>query len=149
MGHSTEYTGTLMFRDELTASQIAAANKIFGEDTRDHAEWDKFRISGSYMYHIHLDFNDDYTGILWDGGEKTNDLEESINLFLNVMEDIGKPVTLLDGEIFAQGEEATDRSWIQMRDNVATIVEIIVTGRKVECPHCGSDFLIDMEEDDG
>jgi hypothetical protein len=152
MGYSTEFSGTVYFENELTASQIAAINGIFNEDIRQHPEWVPLLDASdenTYLNYVALEFNKDFTGIEWDGSEKTNGMVEFLNLIRNYMESIGKPIVYKDSEMFAQGEEATDRWWVKVENNVARGVTITVTGRKVECPHCESEFLIDMEETDG
>lgn len=147
MGYHTEFTGTLYFKNELTASQITAMSAIFGEDFREHPEWSKFLEpdAGSYVSWIDLQFNDDFTGIEWSGSENTYDLASCINLIVNYMESIGKPIIFEDGKIFAQGEEATDRWWLTVKNNVAKVINITVTGKNITCPSCGEQFLVDIE----
>ena len=66
----------------------------------------------------------------------------------NYMEGMGKPIEFEDGEMFAQGEEATDRWKLVVKDNCAKELKIAVTGRCVECPECGNEFLIDLETEE-
>lgn len=41
MEYNTTFTGELKFVEEATASQLAALNAMFGEDCRDHPEWEE------------------------------------------------------------------------------------------------------------
>lgn len=152
MGYSTEFSGTIYFKHELTASQIAAIEKFFGADMREHPEWKEFmglQDPNGWLNYIPLEFNDSYSGLQWDGSEKASGVVEFLNLIRNYMYSIDKPIVYKDGEIFAQGEEATDRWWVKVEDNTAKAVDIVVTGRTVECPNCEHEFLIDLEEENG
>lgn len=147
MGYSTDFSGTIYFEDELTASQIVTMGTILGNDMRDWPELKEHLDpdADEYLSHIDLCFNDDFTGIEWDGTEKSHGLPDFINMIRNYMESIGKPITFQDGEMFAQGEDATDRWRLVVDGNVAKKVVITVTGREVECPHCEETFFIDLE----
>jgi hypothetical protein len=103
MGYTTEFTGELLFTTELTASQIVYLNTILGEDCRDHADWET-----SGLYALDLELNDDFTGIRWDGSEKTYDMDQLVNVVIRLMRKKW-PEFSLRGELLARGEEWSDR----------------------------------------
>lgn len=119
MGYDTNFKGELKFTNELTAKQIARLQTFLGEDCREHPEWNRNDITW-----IDLEFTKDFSGIRWNGSEKTYDLAEKINLIINEMQkefpDFG-----LKGELLAQGEDINDRYYIIMQNNKAIISEIV------------------------
>jgi len=102
MGYNTVFSGSLTFVPELTSSQLAKVESFFGEDCRDHPEWD-----ADDMTFIDLELTNDYAGMQWNGDEKTYDLVEKINLIIRHMRAVVPNFTVA-GEMFAQGEEIGD-----------------------------------------
>ena len=139
MGYSTDFTGELTFVNDPTAKQLAKLKSFMGEDCRDHPEWG----SKNYTY-IDLEITEDFTGIQWDGSEKTYDLPEKINMIIREMrEDF--PNFGLEGKLEASGESFDDRWYLVMVNGVATKKEIVLTGTKVTCPHCEEEFILNDE----
>jgi hypothetical protein len=142
VGYSTEFKGELRFVSEPTAKQLAHLQSMFGEDCRDHPEWD-----ASGLYYVDLELNDDFTGIRWNGAEKTYGLERIINVVLAEMRkqwpDFG-----LSGTLMAQGEDMEDRWALHIgEDGLAHKQAIAVVGQRVQCPHCGGKFLLESAAD--
>lgn len=135
MGYTTTFKGELKFTKELTATQLAKLKTYLGEDCRNHAEWGRTDLS-----YIDLELLKDFSGLCWDGSEKTYDLEDKINLVIDQMR-IEYPDFGLQGKLLAAGEEAGDRWWLIVENGVAIRKDIELTGRKVECPHCGETFI--------
>lgn len=137
MGYTTKFVGELKFTKELTDSQLAKLKTYLGEDCRSHPEW-----GSPNMSYIDLELLGDFSGICWDGSEKTYDLEQKVNLVIEQMQkeypDFG-----LDGKLRAQGEDIEDLWWLTMINGVAERKDIELTGRKVECPHCGEHFILE------
>ena len=76
MGYTTEFEGELKFKKELTVSQLAYLKTFLGQDIRDlKLEKD----DDEYWYHIDLELTDDFTGLRWDGAEKTYGLNSIVN----------------------------------------------------------------------
>lgn len=142
MGYSTQFAGELLFTTEATASQLARLNQILGEDKRDHEDWP---IEDGYWYHVDLELTKDFTGIKWDGMEKTGDMVAIVNTVLALMRqewpDFG-----LSGRMDAQGEEVGD-VWALVVEagGVAQKIELLLEGRRVECPHCEEEFVLDAK----
>ncbi len=136
MGYSTDYKGEFKFTRELVSSEIVKVKSFFGEDCRDHTDWK----DSDGLYYVNLEFNDDFSGIRWDGCEKTDDLTNYINLiFDNVdIKDFG-----LTGKMLAQGEDIDDRYEILIKDGRAVHVDTKPSGTKIECPDCGSEFYLE------
>lgn len=139
MGYTTSFTGELKFATELTASQLAFLSSMLGEDTRDHPEWK--RDPKAYVGYIDLELTKDFSGLQWSGAEKTYGLEESVNIITREMR-IQWPDFRLVGSLNAQGESFEDRwSLVMAEDGTASKQEIVITGQRVECPHCGRKFI--------
>lgn len=118
MGYTTKFTGQLSFTREMTAGELEIIHSFFGEDCRDHPEWN---VQG--LTYLDFCFADDYSGILHDGSEKTYDFTEKVNsLIREVQKQI--PDFGLTGEILAQGEERNDRWKCVMQNNIAVKVPI-------------------------
>lgn len=140
MGYSTDFTGELKFNKELAASELSELKKFFGEDCRDHPEWD----GASGLYYIDLEFNDDFSGIRWNGAEKTYDMPECINMIITNMRK-KFPSFGLFGEMLAQGEDYDDRWVLTIVDGKATRKEQPRIGQKITCPHCDGIFTLEAE----
>ena len=138
MGYSTNFTGELKFTAEATAPQLAALKAMMGEDCREHPEW-----NAPGLYYIDLELTDDFTGIKWNGAEKTYDLEKMVNVVLRVMREKW-PQFGLTGTLGAQGEDVEDRWALQMgEDGLAHKVKVAMTGKIATCPHCGWRFALE------
>lgn len=137
MGYSTNFNGQLGFAHEPSVKQIAALNAMFGEDCRDHPEW-----NADGLYYIDLELTEDFSAVRWNGAEKTYDLDQLVNV---VTEQIRKtwPEFSFTGSLLAQGEETSDR-WrlIIGSDGLASKVPVIEAAGQVECPHCHQHFSL-------
>lgn len=140
MGYSTEFSGELTFTNDLTSKQLAKVKSFLGEDCREHPEWGK-----TGMTYIDLELLDDFSGLRWDGAEKTYELTEKINLIIDEMRkeypDFG-----LEGSLLAQGEEIDDRWMLTIENGHAVERKIKIKGKKTTCPNCGEDFILETEE---
>jgi hypothetical protein len=144
MGYSTEFKGELRFTSEATASQLAKLNAMFGADCRKQPTW-----AAPNLYYVDLELNDDFTGIRWNGAEKTYDLDKLVNVVLTQMRkqwpDFG-----LTGMLVAQGEELEDRWMLRMGDDGwAHKDKLAVSGHVVTCPHCSGRFVLEEQVQDG
>lgn len=138
MGYTTEFKGELKFTTELTASQLAYLKTMLGEDCRDHPEW-----QAPGLYCIDLELNDEFSGIRWDGTEKTYDMDQLVNVVAREMRK-KYPTFSLTGKLFAQGEDAEDQWWLVIdADGLAKKVPIQITGAIVTCPECEHRFIVD------
>ena len=141
MGYSTDFTGELKFTTDLTGKQLAKIKSFLGEDCRDHPEWNAKELT-----YIDLELTEDFSGIQWDGSEKTYELAEKINLIISQMKK-DYPEFGLSGSLLAQGEDMNDRYSIVIENGFAKEKKIIITGKKVKCPHCDEEFIIETEEE--
>lgn len=139
MGYNTEFKGKLLFKKELTASQLSKVQSFLGEDCRDHPEW----IGGDELYYVDLVLLDDFSGLRWnDETEKTYGLDKVINMITANMRSF-MPNFCLVGKLLAQGEEIDDR-WELIMDSTgkAHKKDLPQTGDKIICPHCEQHFYI-------
>lgn len=81
MGYTTNFKGELKFTKELKASELAKLSSMLGEDCREHPEWD---YEGP-LYYIDLELLEDFSGIKWDGSEKTYSMTSMVNLIIREM----------------------------------------------------------------
>lgn len=138
MGYTTEFTGELKFTSEATAAQLAALNEMFGEDCRDHPEW-----GAKDAYYIDPELNDDFTGVRWNGAEKSYEMVECVNVVIRQMRQQW-PNFGLSGSMAAQGEDVEDRWALTIgEDGFAHKAKIAVTGKVVVCPHCDERFVLE------
>jgi hypothetical protein len=139
MGYTTNFVGELKFATELTAAQLAALNAMLGEDVRDHKEW--AHDPKAYVGYIDLELLKDFTGLQWTGAEKTYGLEEAVNIITREMRKQW-PDFRLTGHMNAQGEDFEDRWSLVLDDEgIASKQPVVLTGQRVECPHCGKKFI--------
>lgn len=138
MGYNTEFKGELKVAEELTASQIVKLNSMFGEDCRDHPEW-----GAEDLYYIDLELNETFSGIRWNGSEKTYDLDKLVNVVITEMRK-EFPDFALSGELLAQGEAIIDRWQLYIGDDgFAHRRDVVIAGRKYVCPHCEEEFILE------
>lgn len=139
MGYTTTFEGELKFTSDMGIKSLQKLKLFLGEDCRDHPEW-----NSTHMSYIDLQLTDDFSGLKWDGSEKTYDLEEKINLIIREMKkefpDFG-----LTGSFKAQGEDAFDIWILSVKNNKAIREEIVISGNKVTCPNCHEEFILQNE----
>lgn len=120
MGYNTDFKGELKFVGELNQMALATIKTFLGEDYRNHPEWGNYDLT-----YINLEFLDDFSGLRWDGNEKTYCMVDCVNL---IIENMRKKYTDfgLTGELLAQGERIDDR-WklIINREGMAEMVEMV------------------------
>lgn len=135
MGYNTRFDGELRFVTEPTATQLAKLKSMFGEDCRDHPEWET-----DGLYYIDLELTDDFCGLRWNGAEKTYDLDQLVNVVIAQMR-MKWPDFGLIGSLTAQGEDVQDRWMLTIGDDgLAHKTKLGITGKIVTCPHCDKHF---------
>ena len=80
MGYSTEFKGEIKFRNELTASQLSDVSAFLTEDCRDHPEW-----GNTDLYYVDLELLKDFSGLQWNGAEKTYGMVGIVNRITDKM----------------------------------------------------------------
>ena len=137
MGYSTQFEGELKFTTELTATQLGKVNSFFGEDCRDHPEW----VGAEGLYGVDLELLKDFSGLRWNGAEKTCGLVQVINMIVMNMREQW-PNFGLKGKMLAQGDEVGDLWELVIGDDgLAYKRKVAINGSIIECPHCCSEFL--------
>jgi hypothetical protein len=135
VGYSTEFKGVLKFTADLPASQLGRLNEFLGKDCRDYPEW-----GCPHLTYIDLEITDDFSGLQWDGGEKSYDMVDKINMILLRMRE-EYPEFGLIGKLQAQGEDFDDRWVLTFDDNGKAIrQDLMIVGEILECPYCGGKF---------
>jgi hypothetical protein len=137
MGYTTKFEGRLDFTSEPTLQQIRALKAMFGEDCREHPEWNPPKYAG----YIDLKLTDDMLGIEWDDAtEKCSDMADLLNIVIDQTRKTW-PEFGLTGSLLAQGEDFDDRYYVVIgEDGRAAKQKIVPTGLKVTCPDCGHTF---------
>ena len=136
MGYSTDFEGELKFTEELKASQIAKVQSFLDEDCRDHPEW-----GNEDLYYVDLEFLPDYSGLKWNGAEKTYGMVEIVNMIIRNMR-TEMPSFGLEGKLLAQGEDVDDRWELVFENGIAVKKDLPQNGQKVVCPHCEQHFYL-------
>ena len=139
MGYTTTFEGELKFTCEMKATELAALNDILGEDVREHREWNLDEAASDF-YYIDLELTKDFSGIKWNGSEKSYSMEQQVNAVINLMKRI-KPDFGLAGQMEAQGEEPRDRWVLRMENGQAVKCEMKIEGPIYRCPHCDREFV--------
>ena len=141
MGYHTEFRGSLRFNTELTETQLSSIKQILREDCRDHPEWGAMDLT-----YIDLALLPDYSGIQWDGSEKTCNMPELVNVVIRQMRrefpDFG-----LTGVISAQGSDVGDYWELYISDDgFAKKRKLVVTEEIIACPHCTGTINLSCKE---
>jgi len=142
MGYSTQFNGKLEFTSEITGPQLLGLSKILGKDRRDHPAWPK--VGGNdYWFFVDLQVTEDFTGLEWDGAEKAYGMVEVVNTILAIMRK-DFPGFGLEGRLDAQGEDIGDVWALEVSEGgTARKVPYELQGRRVECPRCHEEFVLD------
>ena len=145
MGYTTTFKGVLKFKDESKASELALISQFLGEDIRDHDEWERNKWAEKLQYTIDLELIDDFSGLEWNGTEKSYEMIAQVNYLITQMRK-KNPSFALEGKLLAQGEDIDDRWELRIGENgLAYEKKLKVTGRKIVCPHCEGEFILEGE----
>jgi hypothetical protein len=150
MGYNTDFEGELKFTRELTIDELRTVAEILQEDDAEKlaAATGYSPQAGDGYSWINLVLTPDFTGIKWNGGEKTYYMETSLNIVLHAIRQ-GIPDLSLSGSFLAQGEDIGDLYGIEIKDGRAVLVEV-KKPPMMKCPHCREWFkTADAESRDG
>ncbi len=138
MGYTTNFQGTIKITPELKASEIKFIQGMFG----DMREWNPKEAEQLDMTHFDFEFNEDFTGIGWNGAEKFYDADKCMKYVVDAT--IKKyPHLKFNGILQAQGEDFDDRWQLIVKDNKVSRKEVVLKGKKIKCPHCEEDFILE------
>jgi hypothetical protein len=138
MGYSTDFKGELKFTKPITTEALAYLNGFLGQDRRDiglDGDGLYSKGYGQYWYHIDYELLPDFSGIKWNGTEKSSDMEHVANFLIDTMRE-KYPDFGLTGKMLAQGEDIDDRWELVIKDGRAVKVDVRPVGEAVICPHC-------------
>lgn len=151
MGYSTSYQGKFGFKNEITVTQLAYLKTILDENLKDllvvNAANEFLKSLGSDpIRYTCLELSDDFMSVEWDGCEKFNDIDSSLNFITFIMRRQFEDFSF-SGSCLAQGENLGD-IWKCFIDEkgIARRAEISLENfsekkpSKVFCPHCGGSF---------
>lgn len=124
MGYSTSFDGVLELNVTISAQELALVNKIINEDC-----------------YFDIEITDDFSGLKWNGSEKTRGMVEKINSMIDQVTE-KYPDFMLTGELRAQGEEFDDRWILRMIDNRAVKIDLVNTSESICCPNCRYEFYV-------
>ncbi|EDN69904.1 hypothetical protein BGP_2003 [Beggiatoa sp. PS] len=138
MGYHTDFKGTLKFTQPLLAEQKAYLETILGEWCLEHPEWNVPQL----RYGVDLKLLDDESGLQWNGGEKTYNMDQIVALVIRLMQQ-KYPEFSLTGKLLAQGEDIDDRWQLYIENGEVKTRELAQSGKEIECPHCHQKFVYD------
>ena len=138
MWYSTNFEWKLTFVGDVTVKQLQKLNTYLWEDCRSHKDWS---ACGKYSY-INYSLLEDFSWIVWDGSEKSYDMVETLNF---VLEEMRKeyPQFSLEWQLNAQWENIDDRWILVMEYWIAVERKVVMTGKKIQCPHCCEEFYLE------
>ena len=114
---------------------LVELKKILGEDVRDMPNVES---QGDFCY-FDLELLDDYSGLKWNGSEKTYDMSGQVNTILKHLRDNFVDCPHLTGTLEARGEDYDDvfRVLVTEFDGAKRITVHNPTQPQGNCPHCG------------
>ncbi|RKZ54551.1 MAG: hypothetical protein DRR16_01235 [Candidatus Parabeggiatoa sp. nov. 3] len=136
MGYHTDFKGTLKFTHPLTVEQKTYLETILGEWCLEHPEWNVPQL----RYGVDLELLDDESGLQWNGGEKTYDMDQIVMLVIRLLQQ-KYPEFGLTGKLLAQGEDIDDRWQLYIENGEVKTRELSIEGKEIECPHCHQKFV--------
>jgi len=136
MGYSTDFEGELKFTRDITIDELRIIQEVIAADgVEELANTSGYQAKPDDRYsYIDLELTDDFTGIKWNGAEKTYYMATSLNVVLHAIKQ-RIPDLSLTGSMFAQGEDVGDVWGIEIRDGVAVRTEV-KKPPMTKCPHC-------------
>lgn len=144
MGYNTDYTGVIGFSRELKGSEITHLEPYL------HSQYDRREDPnntdnvGDFNW-IDLEFSGDFMGLEYNGSEKSRNMEGQLQFAINRLVEKA-PDVMCNGEMLAQGEEHDDRYKIIVTNNKVTVKKIVLKGKKVVCPNCNEEFILEEEK---
>lgn len=143
MGYTTTFDGILKFKNEVTTSALGKLKTILGEDAREHGEW-----GATHLSYIDFEVSEDFSGLQWDGSEKSYDMVDKLNLVIKLMRE-DHPNFALEGQLLASGEDPSDVWHLVVNDagTEAYMKEVVFASPKIRCPHCDEVFHIEQAEE--
>lgn len=139
MGYSTDFSGVLEFVNPLTDDELSTLDSILEEDSREHKEW-----GNPGVFFIDLCLTEDAGGLEWNGAEKTNYMDNIINLVIREMRK-RHPEFGLTGCLKAQGENPDDRYYIVVDETGARKKTPDDITNEYEVRHKSGSFAPDAE----
>jgi len=150
MGYTTTFEGVLKFTGDVNATDLAHLHEMLGEDVREHPEWLKHLTDeekGKYLSYMDLRVAEDFSGIEWDGSEKTYGLESLVTILIGEVRKVN-PGFGLTGELRAHGEEPRDRWILRVTDDGrGEKIELPDIGTWMQCPGCSHEWEIGGTEE--
>lgn len=137
MGYQTEFRGALKFTTPLTTVELARLAATFGQDERRHPEWGCG--ANPTFYYVELVLLDDFSGLRWNGAEKTYGMADAVRFLIRWMR-VVKPDFGLVGTLEANGEDWDDRWALVVNGDEVSEVRHPPPGQKLTCTKCGHVF---------
>jgi hypothetical protein len=138
MGYTTSFQGVIKIEPELKASEIKFIQGMFG----DMREWNPKMAKELDMTWFNFEFDENFTGIRWDGSEKFYDADGCMKVLID--ETLKKyPHLKFNGILQAQGEEFSDRWQLIVKNNKVTRKDVKLKGDIITCPNCDEQFTLE------
>ena len=131
MGYDTEYAGELKFKRDLTGPELSRLKLILDN---------KVNYKGENFW-INLEILEDFSGLEWNGNEKTYPLDEAVTALIEEMQE-HVPDFDLEGEMTAQGEMIGDLWKFTVKESKAVRITVLIDGDIIKCPCCDHEFVI-------
>ena len=139
MGYTTDFKGILKFTKELKQTELAKLNKIL-ENEVDIKDPDLQNFAHPNMLrYLDLELSEDFSGVEWDGSEKTYHMNEMIG-FVNLKLGQIAPGCELEGQFECQGEDFDDTYILKVDGSKVEKINVKLQLIKCICPRCGEIF---------
>jgi hypothetical protein len=147
MGYSTSFEGVIKFSRDLTAAELREINEILEiDDVAEHAKSIGFIATKEDMFSwLALRLAKDFTGLEWDGSEKTYGMITALNVIMQVIKRKIQDLSF-SGRMTAQGEEVGDIWGIEVSDGKAVRTELKKPAM-MKCPRCREWFRTEDAEE--
>ena len=144
---SENFEGTIYFKKGITMEQMRYMDKILGTDIRNNSELENLidkSMEYTPFYHIDLQFNEDFSGLEWSGGEGTRGLAETLNLITDYMKYLGHPIQYDSvSKIYATYHDYGERAVIKIVNNRAVEISLPDIEDEITCPNCDHKFKLE------
>ena len=135
MGYTTFFNGEIKFDRTLSSEEAKLFDDVLGEDVRN--TWlKKFDNSKYGVSYIDWQLNDDHTGILHDGSEKSYEVEDQVRIIIAAVNSLGTvkdiPPIIFNGIVKASGEEPGDVWALKVENSIVSRIEPVYESPNVD-----------------
>lgn len=130
MPDNIKYEGEILIIN-VTAQKLGKLNKYLGKDARNLG----LRPDVIGFHHFDVEFNEDLTGLRWNGSEGTRNMVGILTYLQNECD------LTLTGKMLCQGPEFGDRYAIIISNGTPVKIDVALSSEANLCPSCGHQWM--------